>query len=243
MTPGLPTLAELRDLQAQFLRTEPAAVLTWAYHRLGERAAIGTSLQSSGLVLLHQAREAGLPLPVFTIDTGLLFPEIERFRGEVERFFGISIEVLRPTLSLEAQADGFGAALWRRRPDACCDLRKVEPLRHHLAGLHAWITGVRRDQSAARQSAEVFELYRFDPVRDRSVLKINPLAGWSGQEVETYLERHKIPRNPLVSRGYRSIGCVPCTRSVGEGEGERAGRWTGFEKTECGLHTFLGAHV
>ena len=239
----IPDAAEVRRLNVGFEQAAPAELLGWADSRFGCRAAIGTSFQASGLVLLHQAVSAGLNLPCFTIDTDLLFPETVALREQVEKFFGIQIEVLRPELSLEQQANDFGPELWKGQPDTCCTLRKVLPLQKRLATLDAWITGLRRDQSGTRQGIDRLELYRFDALRDKFVLKINPLAGWSTEQVWVYVHEHQIPCNPLAGRGYRSIGCRPCTRPVGAHEDERAGRWTGFEKTECGLHTFMGSHV
>lgn len=239
----IPDDTEVRRLNAGFEQAAPVELLRWAHSRFDNRAAIGTSFQASGLVLLHQAVSAGLQLPCFTIDTDLLFPETVELRQQVENFFGIRIEVLRPELTLEQQADDFGPELWKRQPDTCCTLRKVLPLQKRLATLDAWITGLRRDQSGARHGIDRLELYRFDPLRDKFVLKVNPLAGWSSEQVWGYVHKHRIPYNPLAERGFRSIGCQPCTRPVGAEEDERAGRWTGFEKTECGLHTFMGTHV
>ena len=125
----------------------------------------------------------------------------------------------------------------------CCTLRKVLPLQKRLGGLDVWITGLRRQQSEGRERTQIAELYHFDVLRDRCILKLNPMANWSRDQVQDYLREHNIPTNPLASRGYRSIGCVPCTRAVGEGDDERAGRWTGFDKGECGIHTFLGASI
>ena len=133
--------------------------------------------------------------------------------------------------------------LWKTKPDLCCQLRKVEPLKAKLAQLDVWITGLRRQQSETRTKTQILELYHFDLLRDQYVLKLNPMANWSREAVWDYIKQHKIPYNPLQDRGYRSIGCWPCTRAVGEGENERAGRWTGFDKSECGIHTFLGDSI
>ena len=244
MVPGtFPEAAELQRLSAGFQDESPVEVLRWAKQRFGSRVAIGTSFQLSGLVLLHQAACADLALECFTIDTDLLFPESVDHRHEVERFFNLKIDVLRPSASPEQQAREVGAELWKRQPDACCTLRKVLPLQEKLKSLDGWITGLRRDQGESRRDVQVLESYLFDPLRDHYVLKINPLASWSREDVWKYVQAHKIPYNRLIDRGYRSIGCQPCTRPAGEGGGERAGRWTGFNKTECGLHTFMNAHV
>jgi phosphoadenosine phosphosulfate reductase len=117
----------------------------------------------------------------------------------------------------------------------------VEPLQRRLQTLSVWITGVRREQSATRGGAEILERYLFDPIRERYILKLNPMVHWSRDDVWNYIKAHNIPYNPLHDRGYRSIGCVPCTSATGSGDAERAGRWTGFNKTECGIHTFMGA--
>ncbi|MBV9489777.1 MAG: phosphoadenylyl-sulfate reductase [Verrucomicrobia bacterium] len=239
----IPDPAELPRLNAEFAQAGPGELLRWAQDRFGARAAIGTSFQASGLVLLHHAATQGLTLRCFTIDTGLLFAESVALRQQVESFFGIVVEVLQPELSLAQQAREFGPELWKRQPDTCCTLRKVLPLQARLATLDAWITGLRQDQGGTRAQVQRLELYQFDPLRDRFILKINPLAGWSKDEVWAYVREHRLPYNPLAERGFRSIGCQPCTRPVGDHEGERAGRWTGFHKTECGIHTFMGAHV
>jgi phosphoadenosine phosphosulfate reductase len=144
-------------------------------------------------------------------------------------------------MSLEAQAAEFGAELWKSRPDTCCQLRKVEPLKARLKTLSVWITGVRQEQATTREGTGMLERYLFDPLLERYILKLNPMAAWGRDAVWEYLHRHGIPYNPLHDRGYRSIGCLPCTRPAGEGGDERAGRWTGFDKTECGIHTFLPA--
>jgi phosphoadenosine phosphosulfate reductase len=239
----VPDPEELRRLSGEFQDVSPAEVLRWAKQRFGSRVAIGTSFQLSGLVLLHQAAGAGLSLECFTIDTDLMFPESVEHRREVERFFNLKVDVLRPPASLEQQSRELGAELWTRQPDTCCTLRKVLPLQQKLKGLDAWITGLRRDQGESRQGVQILEAYLFDPLRGHYVLKINPLANWSRDDVWKYVQTHQIPYNGLLDRGYRSIGCRPCTRPAGEGGNERAGRWTGFDKTECGLHTFMHAHV
>lgn len=235
--------AEVRDLAASFERAPLVDVLRWAWERFGHRAAIGTSFQGAGLVMIHHAVKAGLPLPVFTLDTHLLFPETLALKARLETFFGLEIESVTPDLSLDEQARDFGPELWSTKPDTCCSLRKVEPLKKKLSELDVWITGLRRQQSDTRSRTGVLEQYHFDVLRDRTVLKLNPMANWTREAVWDYLAVHGIPYNPLHDRGYRSIGCWPCTRPTSEGENERAGRWTGFDKAECGIHTFLGDSI
>lgn len=224
----------------QSLSTESTEkVLTWAWEQYGKRAAIGTSFQGAGLVLIHLSRQHGLDFPVFTLDTGLLFPETIALKQRLEAFFGISIQSLSPDLNLEQQAKAFGPELWKRDPDRCCSIRKVIPLSGRLRELDCWITGLRREQSESRSKTAIIELYSQAETGERELVKLNPMAGWRREAVWDYLRRHKIPYNPLHDRGYLSIGCMPCTRPSGEGGNERAGRWTGFQKTECGIHTFL----
>ena len=234
---------EVHALADRF-ETEPLkSVLQWAWERFGSRAAIGTSFQGAGLVMIHHAVQAGLRFPVFTLDTQLWFPETVELKQRLESFFELRIESLLPEQTPEEQAAEHGPALWARKPDLCCTMRKVIPLQKKLAELAVWITGVRRQQSETRQKTQILELYHFDVLRDRYILKLNPMANWSREAIWEYIHAHGIPYNPLHDRGYRSIGCQPCTRPVSEGVNERAGRWTGFDKSECGIHTFLGDNI
>lgn len=234
---------ELRVLSEKFEGAGLPEILGWCWERFGKRAAIGTSFQGAGLVVIHHARELGLDFPVFTIDTGLLFPETLALKAALEERYGFEIESLKPEQSVAGQEAEHGPALWARHPDTCCTLRKVIPLQNKLAALDVWITGVRRQQSETRERTRIIEIYKFDVLRDRHIIKLNPMAGWSREEVREFLRKHGIPQNPLLEQGYRSIGCMPCTRPVAEGESERAGRWTGFDKSECGIHTFLGSGI
>jgi phosphoadenosine phosphosulfate reductase len=234
---------EQEDLEA--LETLPLDdLLRWIWERFGNRAAIGTSFQGAGIVMLHAATTLKLPFPVFTLDTDLLFPETLELKATLESRLGLAVESVRSETTLSDQARELGPALWARDPDTCCLIRKVLPLRRKLSTLDAWISGVRREQSSARSSTRVVERHLFDPSNGRYVFKIHPLAAWSRSQVQEYLRRHGLPQNPLLERGFRSIGCQPCTRPVGtETADDRAGRWTGFDKTECGIHTFLGENI
>lgn len=218
-------------------------ILEWTWERFGTNAAIGTSFQGSGLVIIDHAVRLGLGFPVFTIDTGLLFPETLALKKRLEEFFGLEIESLEPAQTVAEQRDAYGCDLWTVNPDTCCTLRKVLPLQKRLAGLDVWITGLRRGQSETRARTGILELYEFDRLRGNHILKLNPMANWSREAVWEYIRERGIPYNPLHDRGYRTIGCWPCTKASGEGGGERAGRWEGFDKTECGIHTFLGSNI
>jgi phosphoadenosine phosphosulfate reductase len=235
--------AELKPLNERFNTQPTEEILRWAWERFGARAAIGTSFQGAGLVMMHLAKLNSLPFPVFTLDTGLLFKETLQLKARLENFFGLKIEALEPDLTVEEQADIEGPELWKRNPDLCCTMRKVLPLRDKLGQLDCWITGLRRQQSDSRASIGIVEIYAFDEASGRDIVKLNPMANWSRDAVWKYIHEHKIPYNPLHDQGYRSIGCQPCTRATAGGEDERAGRWTGFNKVECGIHTFLPKKV
>jgi phosphoadenosine phosphosulfate reductase len=234
---------EVYELADRFETMPTEEILRWAWERFGARAAVGTSFQGAGLVMIHHALKAGLKFPVFTLDTQLLFPETVELQKRLEDFFGMKIESVFPEQTPGEQAAEHGPELWNRAPDLCCTLRKVLPLQKKLEQLAVWITGLRRQQSETRQRTQILELYHFDVLRDHYILKLNPMANWSREAVWEYIRANKIPYNPLTDRGYRSIGCVPCTRPTAQGEDERAGRWTGFDKAECGIHTFLGNNI
>jgi phosphoadenosine phosphosulfate reductase len=171
------------------------------------------------------------PVRIVELDTGLLFPETYETRDRLIERYGLEVERVAPRQSVAEQEISEGPELWRRDPDRCCGLRKVAPLRSALAGMDAWITGIRRVQSPGRLTAR-----KVDLDESRGVVKIQPLVDWSDEDVMGYLFAHDVPYNPLHDRGFPSIGCVPCTRQVREGEDPRAGRWTHTGKTECGLH-------
>src|ERR1700722_7713934 len=234
---------EVAVLTAEFESASATEILRWAFETFGNSAAIGPSFQGAGLGAIPHAVAPGLPLPVFTIDTGLLFPETLELKSRLEDYFGILIESLVPERTVEQQARDMAPELWLSNPDLCCTLRKVEPLQKKLNELDAWIAGLRREQSSGRANIQILELYEFDRIREKNVLKVNPLARWSRDQVWDYIRHHGIPYNPLMDRGFRSIGCFPCTRVVLSGQDDRAGRWTGFDKNECGIHTFLGDKI
>lgn len=233
------TAREIAALDEQFAARRPEDVLAWARCQFGARAAIGTSFQGAGLVMMHLAKQAGLSFPVFTLDTGLLFPETLELKKRLEDFYGWKIESLQPDLTVEAQAEAQGPELWKRDPDLCCTIRKVLPLQSKLRELDCWITGLRRNQSDSRAGIGIIELYNLNGATGGEIVKLNPMANWTREAIWEHIHRHNIPYNPLHDQGYKSIGCMTCTRLTGNGEAERAGRWTGFKKVECGIHTFM----
>lgn len=230
-------------LDGEFGNMTTEEVLAWAWLRFGRRAAIGTSFQGAGLLMIDLARKNGFDFPVFTLDTGLLFPETLALKKRLEERYDFEIESLVPDTTVDEQNEINGPALWARDPDFCCTMRKVLPLRDKLRDLDCWITGLRRQQSATRTGIGVIELYRFSERDGKDIVKLNPLANWSREEIWTYVREHKLPYNPLYDAGYRSVGCVPCTWRIADDADERAGRWAGTKKVECGIHTFMKPRV
>ena len=227
----LPTPGQIAEMAGRFEEAEPEAVLRWALETYAPRICLACSFGAEDMVLLHMGARLRPGLDVFYLDTGLLFDETYRLIEQVAAAYPVRILRVQPELSLDQQARRFGEALWTREPDRCCALRKVDPLRRFLQGYRAWITGVRRQQSPSRARARAVEWDgRF------GLVKVNPLVRWSRDDVWRYIREHGVPYNPLHDRGYPSIGCRPCTTAVRPGEDERAGRWRGWAKTECGLH-------
>jgi len=199
--------------------------------RFGQDIAIASSFGAEDVVLIDLASTRGLPFRVFALDTDFLFPETYALIEEIESKYGINVERCRPALTPAEQALAHGEALWSFDPDRCCSIRKIQPLKEKLGTLKAWITGIRRDQAPTRANAKKFE---WD---DKFALfKLNPLADWSSERVWSYIRANSVPYNPLHDQHYPSVGCTWCTRPVKPGEDPRAGRWSGFAKTECGLH-------
>jgi phosphoadenosine phosphosulfate reductase len=209
----------------------PEAILAWTFSTYGENVALATGMGVEGMALLDIAHRINPGVKVFTGDTELLFPETYDLIDRVEARYGIKIERLYSELTPRDQERAYGTALWASDPDQCCNLRKVEPLRRKLSTLDAWVTAIRRDQTSARAGIRKVD---WDPKFD--LVKISPLADWTREAVWNYVLEHDVPYNPLHDRNYPSIGCTHCTRAVLPGEDQRAGRWSGSGKTECGLH-------
>jgi phosphoadenosine phosphosulfate reductase len=210
----------------------PEDLLRWAFVTFGGYVEIASGFGPEGVVLIDIAAKVQPAFRIFTLDTDFLFPETYSLMERIEKRYGLRVERLRSAVTPEDQERSYGPALWGRDPDACCNLRKVEPLGKKLSGLRAWVTSIRRDQTPARADALKVEWdAKFH------LVKINPLADWNSGKVWRYIHDHNLPYNPLHDQGYPSIGCTHCTRSVQPGEDSRAGRWSGFNKTECGLHS------
>lgn len=210
----------------------PDQRLAWAVESFGRGLVLVTSFGPSGMVMLDHVARLAPELDVVTLDTGFLFPESYALLEAAQRRCPqLRFIVQRPQYNPEEQEQKFGPRLWERDPDLCCFVRKVAPLAEALRGRSAWISGLRRDQSAGRAATP---LLRWD--EQHQMPKLSPLADWTENEVWAYIRRHRLPYNALHDRGYPSIGCTHCTRAVRPGEEARAGRWAGRAKTECGLH-------
>jgi phosphoadenosine phosphosulfate reductase len=195
----------------------------------GRRIAVVSSFGANSVVLLHLVASVDPTLPVLFIDTGKLFGETRRYQKELADRLGLTdVRSIGPEPNHLLERDPAGA-LWIVDREECCSLRKVEPFAAALSEFDIWISGRKRYQGGSRGTLPLFE-------REGSRLKVNPLANWTSGDVEVYRTAFSLPQHPLVEKGFRSIGCEPCTTPVTEGEDERAGRWRGIEKTECGIH-------
>lgn len=223
--------AELDRLNAHFLDRPAQELLAWATDYFDRAIVLTCSFGGpSGMALLDMVVRLGRNTPVIFLDTDLLFPETYALAETAARRYGITLERHRPALSLAEQERQEGSHLYARNPDRCCSIRKVAPLAEALRPYAAWISGIRRDQTATRATAALLEWSQ-----RHHLLKINPLATWSERQVWDYIHAHDVPYNPLLDQGYPSLGCYPCTRPAAADD-PRAGRWSGFTKTECGIH-------
>ena len=223
---AVPSSAEVREQAAALRGATPPQVITWTLERF-PRTALTVSFGGGGVVLAHMLSRIDARVPVLFLDTGFHFPETLAFKARFAADYGLNVVDLTPATD--------PGPLYQTDPDRCCWIRKVEPLQRALAGFDAWISGVRSEQSTERAAIDVLERHESD---GHPVLKVFPLAAWSREDVWRYIREEGLPHHPLLDQGYTSIGCWPCTRPTQLGEHERAGRWAGTGKTECGLHTF-----
>lgn len=218
---------EIRAKAGEFSGAAPEAVLEWALATFPGRAGLTCSFSGAGVVLAHMISRLDRSVPIIFLDTGFHFPETYAFKDQFAAKYGINLVEFKPLTDC--------GPLYETDADRCCAIRKVEPMQRAIQGLDAWINALRRDQSNTRSGVEVLEYHVLD---GRPVVKVHPLAHWTRKEVWDYILGNGIPYHPLLDQGYSSIGCWPCTRQTLPGEEERAGRWSGKGKTECGLHTF-----
>ncbi|ROT95917.1 phosphoadenylyl-sulfate reductase [Histidinibacterium lentulum] len=239
MRPETDLSARAASLNARYRHHGATAVLERALKdpEVG-RIALVSSFGSESVALLHLVSVVDPQTPVIFIDTEMLFPETLTYQSELAVRLNLrDLRIVRGRLAETLARDPDGL-LHGRDPDACCALRKTEPLARALDGFDGWITGRKRYQGGQRAALEFFEA---EPETGR--LKVNPLAHWSSSDVQDYIEENRLPRHPLVAKGYLSIGCAPCTSPVAEGEDPRAGRWRGHQKDECGIHFVDGKLV
>jgi len=210
----------------------PQEIIRWASQQFQPGLTLACSFGGpSGMVLLDMVMAIDPAVEVFYLDTDYLFPETYALRDACERKYNFKAIGYKSLLTPEEQAAKYGEALWLRDPDACCAIRKVEPNQRALEGKTAWISGIRRDQAATRRDVKVVEWdTKFE------LVKLNPLAAWTEDQVWDYIRDNRVPYNVLHERNYPSIGCTNCTKPVAPGDDPRSGRWQGFDKTECGIH-------
>ncbi|MCW2668391.1 MAG: phosphoadenylyl-sulfate reductase [Frankiales bacterium] len=218
-------LEAARDLEGK----SPQEILAWAADTFGDRFCISSSMGDGVLSSLAASVQPGID--VVFLDTGYHFAETIGTRDAIDQVYDVNVRTVLPLLTVNEQDAEHGKDLWRTDPDRCCAMRKVEPLNRALESYDAYASGIRRDESPSRADTAVVE---WDDKRGK--VKINPLAAWTQDDVDVYVDEHGILVNPLAYDGYPSIGCAPCTHRVAEGEDPRSGRWKGSQKTECGLH-------
>lgn len=227
---GTVELPELAARAGRELEGAPAEeIVRWAADTFGSRFCVTSSFADT--VLVHLVSRVAPGTDVVFLDTGLHFPETLRVRDQAAAALPVRVRSIRPRLTVGQQDGLYGPRLFAKDPDECCALRKVEPLERAMSSYDAWAAGLRRDESPTRANTPVVH---FEAARGK--VKVNPLAAWTQADVDVYIARWDVPVNPLLSQGYGSVGCWPCTRRVKAGEDPRAGRWPMFDKTECGLH-------
>lgn len=222
---------DIEKLSQEFETKTPQEIIRWAIQEYSPNIAMSSSFQTQSIPLLHMVSQIDYTVTVFFIDTGYHFWETLMFREQIAMEWKLNVfDLYRDT-----RWDMFALQNIRKLPiedpNLCCYLNKVQPMQKALQGVKAWISGIRRDQTEVRAHANILEL------QNDGLLKVNPLLNWKKADVENYMKEHDLPSHPLLEKGYRSVGCAPCTIAIGVNDDERAGRWAGRGKTECGLHT------
>ena len=221
-------IAQLSD---EFEGKTPQEILTWAIDTFWPQVAMSSSFQTQSMPLLHMATRIRHDLLIFFLDTGYHFWDTLIFRERIAGEWRLNVLDLYRDSRWDVFVRQNVRTLPLEDPDLCCYIHKVQPMQKAFKDLKAWISGIRRDQTKTRAQAKILEL------QDNGLLKINPLLNWTKEDVERYIHAHDLPSHPLLEKGFRSVGCAPCTQAVDQSEGDRAGRWAGRGKTECGLHT------
>lgn len=224
---------DLAEVNRQLEGAHPQEVLRWAVEMFQPKLTMATAFGPEGCAILHMLAEIDPSVRVFNLDTGYQFAETLALRDRIADRYGIEVELVRADQTVEQYEAANGGPVYPTNPDRCCHDRKIVPLKRAIVGYEAWISSIRADQSAHRAKAG---LVGWD--RKFGLVKVNPLLRWTHRDVWAFVVANDVPYNPLHDQGYPSIGCWPCTRAVAPGEtNERAGRWAGQAKTECGLHS------
>ncbi|SMD34955.1 phosphoadenylylsulfate reductase (thioredoxin) [Reichenbachiella faecimaris] len=203
------------------------------YQEEGKKLFTTSSFQTHSIVLLHLLSRIDKSIPVYCLNTGFLFPETMAYKDQLAEEFGLNMIEIKPDVPKSLQKDSEGKLLFASDPDRCCYYNKVQPMDRLLSDYDIWINGIRRDQNANRAKMKVEEKSKFDSVR------FHPMLEWTNKMIFDYIREYQLPKHPLESQGYSSIGCEPCTRKPSLEMMEREARWYGMNKTECGLHTEL----
>lgn len=230
------TQEQIALLSTQFETKSPQEIIQWAVDEFAPEIAMSTSFQTQSMPLLHMVTRIMPQIRIFFLDTGYHFWDTLIFRERIQQEWNLNVIDVYRDSRWDTFMSQYRRTLPIQDPDLCCYIHKVQPMQRALNGLRAWITGIRRDQTPERAHAQILEL------QEDGLLKVNPLLHWTKEDVQRYITEHNLPSHPLYERGYRSIACAPCTVAVGLNDPERAGRWAGRGKTECGLHTEMFKH-
>jgi phosphoadenosine phosphosulfate reductase len=222
---------EIERLSEEFETKTPQEILKWAIDTFWPQIALSSSFQTQSVPLLHMASLIRRDILIFFLDTGYHFWETHMFREQLASHWRLNVLDLYRDARWDVFMKQEVRSLPVEDPNLCCFIHKVQPMQRALKDMKAWISGIRRDQTSVRAQARILEL------QEDGLLKINPLLNWTKEDVARYSKEYRLPAHPLFQRGYRSIGCSPCTIAIGVNEDERAGRWSGRGKVECGLHT------
>lgn len=225
------TKEQIEGANCELEGLSPQEILRWAVARFFPRLTMATAFGPEGNCIIHMLAEIEPRVRIFNLDTGYQFPETLELRERIKERYGIEVEYVRPDLTVQEYELEHGGPMYNLYSDQCCHDRKMVPLRRAVVGYDAWISAIRKDQTADRGRAS---LVQWDA--KFNLVKVNPLLHWTKKDVWNFIHKNDVPYNPLHDRGYPSIGCWPCTRPVAEGEDDRAGRWAGSNKKECGLH-------
>ena len=229
-----PIQEDFAEISKEMEGKSPEEILKWAVDTYGENLTMATAFGAEGCVLLAMLAQVDpeRKVRVFNLETGYQFQETLELRERIKEQYGIEVEYVRAEQSVEEMEKSFGGPIYGTRPDECCRIRKVVPLKKAVEGYKAWFSAIRRDQTPDRAQSGIVE---WD--KKFNLVKISPLANWTKRDIWAYIRINEVPYNPLHDKGYPSIGCFPCTQPVAEGEDERAGRWSHSAKLECGLHS------